>query len=195
MKQEGLVKKAEGARRRASRTVYRGRVITVEQDTVIMPNGRTVRMDVVRHRGSVVLVPQPTPDQVILIRQFRYVVGRWMWELPAGSLDAGETPARGARRECAEEVGWHPRTLVRLGAYYPTPGFCDEKLTFYACRDLVRPRGRVHVDPDEQIEAATMTLDDAWRMAERGEIIDLKTVTGLAMVSGRLPVHRSRQGR
>lgn len=175
----------------SSRIVYRGRVVRVTQDTVAMPDGREVRMDVVRHRGSVVLLPQPSRRDVILIRQFRYVVGRWIWELPAGSLDEGETPARGARRECAEEVGWYPRTLVRLGAYYPTPGFCDEKLTFYACRDLVRPRRTIHHDPDEQIEARTLTLRDAWRMVERGEIIDLKTVTGLAMIMGRLPVHAS----
>lgn len=174
-------------RHQRSKVVYRGRVITVETDTVEMPGGRTVRMDVVRHRGSVVLVPQPTAKDVILIRQFRYVIGRWIWELPAGSLDEGETPARGARRECAEEVGWHPRTLVRLGAYYPTPGFCDEKLTFYACRDLVRPTRPVHHDPDEQIEALVVSLEEAWRMVERGDVVDLKTVAGLGMVSGRIP--------
>lgn len=167
--------------------MHRGRVITVTADTVEMPDGRTVRMDVVRHRGSVVLVPQPSAKDVILIRQFRYVIARWIWELPAGSLDEGETPARGARRECAEEVGWHPRTLVRLGAYYPTPGFCDEKLTFYACRDLVRPTRTVHHDPDEQIEARTVSLKEAWRMVERGDVVDLKTVAGLGMVSGRIP--------
>lgn len=174
-------------RHRSTKVVYRGRVISVESDTVEMPDGRIVRMDVVRHRGSVVLVPQPTATDVILIRQYRYVIGRWIWELPAGSLEEGESPAHGARRECAEEVGWHPKTLLRLGAYYPTPGFCDEKLTFYACRDLVRPARPVHGDPDEQIEARTFTLEDAWRMVERGDVIDLKTVAGLGMVSGRMP--------
>ncbi len=178
---------ARRPQRQSSRTVYRGRVITVVEDTIATADGRKVRMDVVRHRGSVVLVPQPTAKDVVLIRQYRYVLDRWIWELPAGSLDEGESPARGARRECAEEIGWHPRTLVRLGAYYPTPGFCDEKLTFYACRDLVRPRRPVHHDPDEQIDARTVTLADAWAMVARGDIIDLKTVAGLGMVSGRIP--------
>lgn len=168
-------------------TVYTGRVITVERDVVDTANGRTVTMDVVRHRGSVVLVPQPSRSDVILIRQFRYVIGRWIWELPAGSLEKGESPAKGARRECEEEVGLTPRTLVRLAAYYPTPGFCDEKLTFYACRDLEKPRRQAHLDPDEQIEATRMTLKDAWKMIERGEIIDMKTVVGLGMVLGKLP--------
>lgn len=168
-------------------TVYRGRVITVERDVVDVGQQRTLAMDVVRHRGSIVLVPQPTRTQVILIRQFRYVIGRWIWELPAGSLEPGETPARGARRECEEETGWRPRTLERLAAYYPTPGFCDEKLTFYACRDLMRPaRPRAH-DPDEQIEVATLGLREAWAMVERGDVIDMKTVVGLGMATGRLP--------
>lgn len=168
-------------------TVYRGRVITVERDNVDIGNGRTVAMDVVRHRGSVVLIPQPTRTEVVLIRQFRYVIGRWIWELPAGSLEPGESPARGARRECEEEIGWRPKTLERLAAYYPTPGFCDEKLTFYACRDLVRPMREPKRDPDEQIESERVTLKDAWRMIERGDVIDMKTVVGLGMVTGRLP--------
>lgn len=171
----------------STRTVYRGRVITVVEDTIRTADGRKVRMDVVRHRGSVVLIPQPTSADVILIRQYRYVLDRWIWELPAGSLDEGESPARGARRECAEETGWYPRTLAKLGAYYPTPGFCDEKLTFYACRDLARPQRPAVHDPDEQIDARTVKLDDAWRMIEAGDIIDLKTVVGLGMVSGRIP--------
>lgn len=169
-------------------TVYRGRVITVERDVVDIGAGRTVAMDVVRHRGSVVLVPQPSRTEVIMIRQFRYVIGRWIWELPAGSLEQDESPARGARRECEEETGWRPRTLERLGAYYPTPGFCDEKLTFYACLDLVRPPKPPQHDPDEQIKAVRFKVHDVWRMIERGDVIDLKTVVGLGMISGRLPI-------
>jgi ADP-ribose pyrophosphatase len=169
-------------------TVYRGRVITVERDLISTGNGRTVAMDVVRHRGSVVLIPQPTRQSVILIRQYRYVIDRWIWELPAGSLEPGEAPGRAARRECEEEIGWRPRTLKRLAAFYPTPGFCDEKLTFYACRELERPRKPRLPDPDEQIEARTVSLKQAWAMIEHGEVIDMKTVMGLGMVSGRLPV-------
>lgn len=178
-----------------SKTVYTGRVIEVRRDTVRTRDDRRIHMDVVRHRGSVVLVPQPDRSSVILIHQFRYVIGRWIWELPAGSLEPGESPARGARRECMEEVGWRPRTLVRLGAYYPTPGFCDEKLTFYACRHLVRPSRAAAHDPDEQIEAQVFTLREAWRMVQRGEIIDLKTVAGLGMAIGKIPTAESRGAR
>lgn len=173
---------------RSRTVVYRGRVINVERDIVDMGHGRTVAMDVVRHRGSVVLVPQPAPHAVILIRQFRYVIGRWIWELPAGSLEPGESPRRAARRECEEETGWRPGTLQRLGSFYPTPGFCDEKLTFYACRDLARPPIAPRHDPDEQIRAHRVSLREAWRMIERGEIVDMKTVVGLGFVYRRIPV-------
>lgn len=169
-----------------SRTVYRGRIITVNRDTVRNGDGRRLQMDVVRHRGSVVLLPQPDPATIILIRQYRYVIGRWMWEVPAGTLEPGEAPARAARRECLEETGFRPKTIEKLGVYYPTPGFCDEKLTFYACRDLVRPRRPVANDPDEEIEAKVVTLREAWRMVERGDIVDLKTAAGLAMLDGHL---------
>jgi ADP-ribose pyrophosphatase len=162
-------------------------VISVARDTIRVADGRLVRMDAVRHRGSVVLAPQPSDTSVILVRQYRYVIDRWIWELPAGSLEEGVSPARAARRECEEEVGWRPRRLVRLGVYFPTPGFCDEKLTFYACRSLVRPGRAVHQDPDEQLEATVFTLREAWRMVEHGQIIDLKTVAGLGMIAGRIP--------
>ena len=80
--------------------VFNGKVFRVEQHLVHLANGRDVSMEVVRHRGSVVLVPEPMPGSVILIRQYRYVIGRWIWELPAGSLEVGEAPRHAARREC-----------------------------------------------------------------------------------------------
>jgi ADP-ribose pyrophosphatase len=171
------------SRRLRHRTVYKGRVFTVDRDDVRLPNGRVVAMDIVRHRGSVVLVPQPDPDHVILIRQFRYVIGRWIWELPAGSLDPGEAPGKAARRECAEEIGWTPRRIRKLARFYPTPGFCDELMTFYHCTDLVKPRGHVALDPDEQIEPRVFTMSEASRMVASGDVIDMKTVLGLQLVS------------
>ena len=140
-------------------------------------------MDIVRHRGSVVLVPQPDPDHVILIRQFRYVIGRWIWELPAGSLDPGEPPGKAARRECAEEIGWTPRRIRKLARFYPTPGFCDELMTFYHCTDLVTPRGHVALDPDEQIEPRTFSISSVRRLIARGEVVDMKTIVGMALIA------------
>ncbi len=175
------------------KTIYRGRIFTVEQGDVVLPHGRVVAMDIVRHRGSVVMVPQPGPGQVILIRQFRYAIGRWIWELPAGSLEAGEQPAKAARRECEEEIGWHPRTLTRLGLYYPTPGFCDERMVFFRCADLVRPSKPPVQDLDEQIEPRTFTMRQAWSLVGRGDVIDMKTIVGLALADGRVPVAGGRR--
>jgi ADP-ribose pyrophosphatase len=165
--------------------IYSGRVFRVEREVVTLSNGRKVRMEAVRHRGSVVLIPQPSPDEVILIRQFRYVIGRWIWELPAGSLEPGEAPARAARRECVEETGWRPTGIRRLGAYYPSPGFCDERMIFFACSGLVRPRRPAKIDPDEQIEPRTFRVRDVWRLVDRGQIIDMKTVLGLVLLGGK----------
>src|SRR5262245_3135241 len=143
---------ASSAKRLSRSIVYNGRVFRIERDMVTLPHGRTATMEVVRHRGSVVLVPQPDRTHVILILQYRYAIDRWIWELPAGSLEAGEAPAKAARRECAEEIGLEPRRIKRLGTYYPTPGFCDELMTFYRCEGLGAPRGHVERDLDEQIE-------------------------------------------
>jgi ADP-ribose pyrophosphatase len=168
--------------------IYTGRVFTIERDRVVLPNGQRATMDVVRHRGSVVIVPQPRPDAVILIRQFRYVIDQWIWELPAGTLEPGERPDRAARRECEEEIGLRPGEVTRLGAYYPTPGFCDERMVFYRCRRLVRPARPRAADADEDIEPRTFSLRQAWGLVKRGQIVDLKTILGLAMIAGRVPL-------
>jgi ADP-ribose pyrophosphatase len=167
--------------------VYDGRIIRVERELAALPNGRTVPMEIVRHRGSVVLIPQPSARRVILIRQYRHVLRRWIWEWPAGSLEPGEAPAAAARRECVEEIGLRPGRIEALGSFYPTPGFCDERMTFYRCTALRPPRRPAALDPDEQIEPRSFTIPEVWRLIDEGEIIDLKTIAGLVLLdrSGR----------
>jgi ADP-ribose pyrophosphatase len=162
--------------------VFRGRVFHVERDRVRLGHGRTTVLDIVRHRGSVVLIPQPDAAHVILIRQYRHAIGRWIWELPAGSLEPGEAPARAAKRECAEEIGLVPGRVDRLAAYYPTPGFCDERMTFYRCSDLSRPVTPVAGDPDEEIRPRTCTLAEVDRLISRRLIVDMKTVVGMSLI-------------
>ena len=169
-------------RRIAGTTTFRGRVFRVERDRIRLPDGRTVVQDVVRHSRSVVLIPQPAPGRVILIRQYRYPIDRWIWELPAGSIDPGESPAHAARRECEEEIGLTPRRLTRLAACYPTPGFCDEVMIFYRCTGLTRPRGPVAGDPDEMIEPREFTIAAARRLTEQGQVQDMKTIVGLGLI-------------
>lgn len=187
-----MTKRTTRSRQRTG-VIFRGRVFRIERDRILLPGGRAATMDVVRHPGSVVLVPEPTRGQVILIRQYRYVLDRWIWELPAGTLEPGERPAQAARRECEEEIGLRPTRLTKAGHYYPTPGFCDEAMTFYLCRGLRRPGRPAERDPDEQIEPRTFTLDEAWALVRQGEVVDMKTVLGLALLEGRVPAVRTRR--
>ncbi|MGE0359559.1 MAG: NUDIX hydrolase [Vicinamibacterales bacterium] len=166
------------------REVYRGRVFALSVDRVTLPSGHTTTMDVVRHPGSVVLLPMPAPDRVILIRQYRYAVDRYLWELPAGTLTPGEEEVAGAARECEEEIGLVPGRLDLLGRLLPTPGFCDETMAFYRCTELTSPPADSphRPDDDEVIEPRTFSLDEMRRMIAAGEIADMKTVAGLAFL-------------
>jgi ADP-ribose pyrophosphatase len=170
------------AERLSSEQVFNGKVFSVDRDTVTMPNGRTVTVDVVRHSKSVVIVPVPEPGKVILIRQYRYAVNAYLWELPAGSVDEGETPDAAARRECHEEIGLVPSTAVRLSALLPTPGYCDEEMIFFRVSGLEATDEQAHIDEDEDIEARTFDLRDAREMVRRGEITDMKTLVGLTLI-------------
>ena len=162
--------------------VFEGKVFSVDRERVRLPHGPTVTLDLVRHPRSVVILPVPEAGHVILVRQYRHAVGRWLWEAPAGSVDEGETPEAAAKRECHEEVGQVPDTVVRLGALYPTPGYCDEEMIFFRVSGLGDGTAPAAVDEDEDIEARTFTLREARDMARRGEIIDMKTVVGLGMI-------------
>ena len=162
--------------------LFEGKVFNVDRDVVRMPNGREVTVDVIRHARSVVLLPVPEPGHVILVRQYRYPVNRWLWELPAGMVDEGEEPDAAARRECHEEIGQVPETIVRLASFYPTPGYCDEEMIFYRLSGLSVPAEAAAVDEDEDIEPRTFRIADAREMIRRGEIVDMKTVAGLTML-------------
>jgi ADP-ribose pyrophosphatase len=158
------------------------RLLDVDRDRVRMPNGREVVVDIVRHPRSVVLLPVPEPGHIVLIRQYRYAVNRWLWELPAGSVDPGEEPEAAARRECHEEIGQVPDTIVRLAALYPTPGYCDEEMYFFRLSGLAETAETAALDEDEDIEPKVFALREARDMVRRGEIVDMKTVVGLTLI-------------
>ena len=162
--------------------VYEGKVFDVDRDRVRMPNGREVTVDIVRHSKSVVLIPVPEAGHVTLIRQYRYAVNRFLWELPAGSVDPGETPEQAARRECHEEIGQVPETIVRMAAMHPTPGYCDEEMVFFKLSGFSVPDRKAEVDEDEDIEVQVFELREARDMVRRGEITDMKTVLGLTLI-------------
>jgi ADP-ribose pyrophosphatase len=168
------------------RTIYQGRVFTVRVETIPLPKGGELQAEIVRHPGSVVLIPVTPQNEIVLVRQYRPAIGRWAWELPAGSLKPGENVERAARRECQEETGQIPSQLERMGSYFPTPGYCDEEMTFFKASGL-RPPGpddeEAHQDEDEDIEARPFTRVELQRMVASGEVIDLKTIAGLALLA------------
>jgi len=168
-----------------SDVIYRGRVFSVTVDQVTYADGRTVKMECVRHRGSVVLLPMSAPDRILLVRQYRYVVNRWLWELPAGTLEPDESAEAAALRECHEEVGKIAGRAQRLLSLFPSPGFCDEEMSFFLLSDL-RDRHpdepAPHQDPDEVLNVREFSVQDVREMVRAGEIRDMKTAIGLTLV-------------
>lgn len=164
--------------------IYKGRVFTVTIETVVLPNGKDFRAEIVRHPGSVVLIPITDTGDIMLVRQYRPAIDREAWELPAGSLKPGEDPEAAAARECHEEIGLVPAKLERLGSFFPTPGYCDEEMTFYRATGLRTPRPDepAHPDEDESIEVMPLALSTVQAMIAAGEIVDLKTVAGLTLI-------------
>lgn len=167
---------------RDARTVFQGRVFSVQVGTMATPSGERM-VEVIRHPGSVVLVPVTRQGEIILVRQFRPAIARSAWELPAGTLKPGESVEDAALRECHEETGLIPSRLERLGAFFPTPGYCDEEMNFYVATGLREPRDDEHARPDEDedIEVKAFSRKEIERMIASGDIIDLKTVAGLKL--------------
>ena len=168
-----------------SDAIYQGRVLSVTIDHIAYPDGRSVKMECVRHRGSVVLLPIPAPGRVLLVRQYRYVVDAWLWELPAGTLEPNESLDAAARRECHEEVGQIPDNAERLASFFPSPGFCDEEMHFFrltALRDRRADEAAPHQDPDEMLDVKEFAVEEVRRMIRDGEIRDMKTAVGLMLI-------------
>ena len=163
-----------------SLAVHRGRAFRTRRDRVRLPNGREATMDVVSHPVSVILLPLPDPGRVILVRQYRYAVDRWIWELPAGNVEPGEDPEAAALRECAEETGWTARRVERIGAFYPSPGYCDEVMIFYRLTELTET-ARLALDADEVLEPRIFALEAARRLIAEGPVADMKSALGLRL--------------
>jgi ADP-ribose pyrophosphatase len=161
----------------ASTPAFAGRVFSVRRDDVRLADGRDVRLDIVEHPGSFAIAACPEPERLVLVRQYRHAVRKWLWEIPAGTAEPGEEPIDGARRELAEETGYRAGRLRKIGSFYVTPGYSSECVHLVLAEDL--RLGEQALDPDEAIEVRVHSLNDVRAMAERGEIIDAKTLLAL----------------
>jgi ADP-ribose pyrophosphatase len=161
-----------------SREIYSGRLIRLNEETVSLPNGREVELDIVHHPGGAVIVALNHDEEVCVLRQFRHAAGGVIWELPAGCIDADDAePMATARRELEEEAGVIAEDWRSLGSIYPSPGFCDEVLHLFLARALSETR--TDHGEDELIEIHWVPLGQALRMVMSDEIRDGKTVAGL----------------
>lgn len=165
--------------------IYRGRIFTVQVETITLPKGGELKAEIIRHPGSVVIVPMTDAGEIVLVQQYRHAIGRHAWELPAGSLKPGEDIARAAVRECHEETGLIPGNIRPAGAFFPTPGYCDEEMHFFIATGLRTPGpddDPAHQDEDEDIVAQPFAVARVRAMIASGEIIDLKTVAGVSLL-------------
>jgi ADP-ribose pyrophosphatase len=168
------------------RLIHQGRKIRVRLDRVRLPDGEERTQDVIEHPGAVAIVPVLASGRLVLIRQWRHAVGKWLLEVPAGTLEPDESPADCARREVQEETGYEAGEIEPLATFYTTPGFTDEVMYGFVARDL-RP-APAQGDDDEVIETVELDCDEALAMCLDGRIIDGKTIACLlaAERAGRL---------
>jgi ADP-ribose pyrophosphatase len=165
----------------SSTTVFEGPVFSVKTDYVQEPDNVHARRDVIRHPGSVVILPlddsQRGEPRILLERQFRYAANARLWELPAGRIDPGENKLAAAKRELREETGFTARRWNRILTFYVSPGFLDESMDVFLARGL--KEGEDQPEEDERISLRFFPLSQAVRMALGGKIVDAKTIAAV----------------
>jgi len=177
-------------------TLFEGPLFRVVHDKLIEPGGRPSERDIIRHHGSVVILAMDTTKSkrdpwIVMERQYRHAAGQFLWELPAGKLDAGEDAMAGAQRELAEETGYSAKKWKPFLVYYASPGFLGESMQVFTAEGLVA--GDAHPEDDEQIDFRLVKLSDALKMIDKGAIIDGKTLCSLLFFERKLAGKRKRK--
>jgi len=162
---------------KASSRIYDGRVLNLRVDQVILNDGTQSKREVVEHRGAVAIVPILNNDHVLLVRQYRYPIGRELLEIPAGTLEIGEDPQSAAERELEEETGYRSEQVRKITEIYMAPGYATEKIHVYLATNL--QQSKPQLDEDERIEIEPVPFSAALQKVRSGEICDAKTVCGL----------------
>jgi ADP-ribose pyrophosphatase len=185
-----LESRARGAKSDAqisSHRIHTGKIIKVDSDRIRYPDGSEAEVDIVRHPGASAVVPflsdpEGEDPQILLLRQYRYAADGYLYEIPAGRLDPGETPADCAARELKEETGCTAKQMEPLITMVTTPGFTDERIHLFMAVDLTH--GEAAREADEFADVIVMRLSEALELIQRGEIVDGKTALGILYAAG-----------
>lgn len=155
---------------------YKNSLFQVTEDVAVDPDGFEIKRAIVHHRGSAVMMAVDEKRRILLVRQFRLPARQHLWELPAGSLDEGETALQGAKRELTEETGYRAKKWTKLSTFYPSPGFLAEKMTIYLATGLTA--GEAAPMEDERIECRWVPARELEAMIGEQKIVDAKTIIG-----------------
>jgi ADP-ribose pyrophosphatase len=155
---------------------YRCELFWVSEEHAVDPSGFEIRRSIVHHRGSAVMMAVDDRKRILLVRQYRLPAQRYLWELPAGRLDEGETPLQAAKRELTEETGYRAKKWKKLVTFYPSPGYVAEKMTIFLATGLTE--GKAEPMEDERIETRWFTAKEIDEGIRTGKIVDAKTMIG-----------------
>lgn len=165
-----------------SETVYSGKILQLQRDTVLLPNGKTASRELIRHVGAVCVVPLTEENEVIVERQYRYPVAEVLTEIPAGKLDSKqEDRLEAARRELREETGVTADEMIDLGTFFPAAAYSDERITLYLARGL--HFGARELDEDEFLDVERVPLKTLLDDVMAGKIPDVKTQMAILKIA------------
>lgn len=163
----------------AQETIYRGHAFNVRRDELLTPDQRRIHLDIIEHVGAVTLLPVDADRRILFVKQYRHATGKELLELPAGTLDEGESAKACASREIREETGFAAGKLTKLGEFFLAPGYSTEYMVVYLATEL--RRAPLTGDPDEFISLQPIPIDTAYKMALNGELQDGKTLAALLL--------------
>jgi ADP-ribose pyrophosphatase len=162
--------------------IYRGLKIDLALQPVVLADGTITEREVVVHPGAVALVPLVDNDRVCLVKNHRHAIGQTLLEVPAGTIDDGETPEQTAARELAEETGYRSSCITQLCEWFVSPGVMTERMFLFLCEDLTP--GPTHYMPDERLETVIVSWTEAIAMVRDGRIKDAKSMLALLICDG-----------
>ncbi|MFC0188382.1 NUDIX domain-containing protein [Fictibacillus aquaticus] len=158
-----------------TRDIYKGKIIDLQIEDVLLPDGGKSTREIVRHPGAVAVIAVTEDKKALMVRQYRKALGKVITEIPAGKLEKGEDPLESAKRELLEETGYTCREMKKIASFYTSPGFADEIITVYFTDSLIY-KGEQNTDEDEFIDVLELTAAEISELIEKEEIHDAKTM-------------------